>query len=220
MQRVASHARDLQVICIFSERSARDAVWRKKRFRTGATPKIRVIYRSPTELKPDPKNPNRHSTRQLQQLIKSVNSFGFVAPILIDKDLNVVAGHARQAAAKMAGLAQVPTITLDHLSPLQARAYMIADNKLAQAATWDNDLLREQLEISPRLSWISTSTQLASRFREIEFLIGSDDGPDEPEHETEPEILRSFVGTYFPCRGHLEVGTPSGPLRERPRVTR
>jgi DNA modification methylase len=160
----------------------------EKQNRTDAAPKIHVIYRSPAELKPDTKNPNRHSAKQLKQLAKSLKSFGFVVPILVDKELKVVAGHARRAAAEIAGIAQVPTITLDHLSPLQAQAYMIADNKLAQAATWDNDLLKEHLEVLTSVELDFDLAAIGFEPPEIELLIGAGGGAAASVVESEPEV--------------------------------
>lgn len=155
---------------------------------TDAEPKLKVAYRSPTELKPDPMNPNRHSKRQVQQLAKSIDSFGFVAPILVDKNSNVIAGHGRLQAAISLGLPQVPTIMLEHLTALQVKALMIADNKLAEAATWDDALLREQLTIFTSVELDFDLDALGFELPEIEFLVGSGDASNKPERETEPEI--------------------------------
>jgi DNA modification methylase len=97
----------------------------------------------PAALKPDPLNPRRHSTRQIEQIARSIKRFGFNAPALIDRDNRIVAGHGRVLAAQRAGLDEVPVIRLDHLTDAQARAFAIADNRLAEIATWDDQLLGE-----------------------------------------------------------------------------
>ena len=97
-------------------------------------------------LKPDPANARQHSAKQIHQIAKSIETFGFNVPILVDSNLNVIAGHGRLLACKRLGWREVPTIRLDHLTPEQRRAFMIADNRLAEVAKWDDRLLAEQLQ--------------------------------------------------------------------------
>jgi DNA modification methylase len=107
--------------------------------------KVTVLYRSIEELKLDPRNPRAHSDKQVRQIARSIESFGFNCPALIDANLKVIAGHGRVMACKLLGWREVPTISLDHLSEAQARAFMIADNKLSDNSTWDDQLLAEHL---------------------------------------------------------------------------
>ena len=100
-----------------------------------------------SSLQPDPKNPRKHKKRQIDQIVASIRSFGFNVPLLVDANRRVLAGHGRLLAAKQLGLTQVPAISLAHLTPEQARAFMIADNRLAEGADWDEVLLAEHLEI-------------------------------------------------------------------------
>jgi hypothetical protein len=97
-------------------------------------------------LKPNPGNARRHSAKQIRQIAHSIEAFGFNVPILVDADLNIVAGHGRLLACQRLGWREVPTIRLEHLSPEQRRAFMIADNRLAEVATWDDRLLADQLQ--------------------------------------------------------------------------
>src|SRR6516162_10773121 len=106
---------------------------------------LEIIFRSRAELKPDPANPRQHSKKQIKQIAKSIKEFGFNVPVLVDTELKVLAGHGRVLACREAGIDEVPTVCLEHLTPAQARAFMIADNKLAENATWDDRLLAEQL---------------------------------------------------------------------------
>ncbi|GCB06760.1 DNA methyltransferase [Ralstonia sp. SET104] len=105
-----------------------------------------ISYRPPEALRADPLNARLHNPRQLRHLAESIQSFGFNVPILIDADDRVLAGHARLLAARELGLRQVPTVRLEHLSPEQARAFQIADNRLTDLSTWDERLLAEQLQ--------------------------------------------------------------------------
>jgi ParB family chromosome partitioning protein len=96
-------------------------------------------------LVPNSRNPRTHSDEQIAQIAASIREFGFTNPVLIDGDCGVVAGHGRLAAAKELGLEKVPCIDLSHLTEEQKRAYIIADNKLALNAGWNEDLLRMEL---------------------------------------------------------------------------
>ena len=100
----------------------------------------------PTErLRPYDRNARTHSPEQVAQIAASIVEFGFVNPILVDSSAGIVAGHGRLLAARKLGLAEVPVVVLDHLSETQRRAYIIADNKLALNAGWDEALLNAEL---------------------------------------------------------------------------
>ena len=97
------------------------------------------------DLKPYENNARTHSDEQVDQLTKSIRQFGFNNPILVQDDLTVVAGHGRLLAAKKLGLESVPVIKLKHLTPAQVKAYVLADNKLALNAGWDDEILKAEL---------------------------------------------------------------------------
>lgn len=97
------------------------------------------------KLVPYDKNPRTHSPEQVSQIAASIAEFGFLNPILVDTTAGIIAGHGRLQAAKQLGLTQVPVVVLDHLTEAQKRAYVIADNKLALNAGWDDDLLRSEM---------------------------------------------------------------------------
>ena len=105
-----------------------------------------IVYRSISSMVPNPRNPRRHSDKQIRQLARSIEAFRFNVPVLVDSNLNVLAGHARILACKYLGLTEVPTICFDHLTPSQAKAFMIAVNRLAENADWDDRLLGELLK--------------------------------------------------------------------------
>jgi len=98
------------------------------------------------KLIPYARNPRTHSAAQVAQLAASIAEFGFVNPVLVASDAGIMAGHGRLLGAQALKLKQVPVIVLDHLTPAQRRAYLIADNKLAELAGWDTDLLRMELK--------------------------------------------------------------------------
>lgn len=96
-------------------------------------------------LVPYERNARTHSPEQLAQLRASIQEFGFTNPILVDGKDGVIAGHGRLAAAKDMGLTEVPVVVLDHLTPEQRRAYVIADNQLALNAGWDAEILQQEV---------------------------------------------------------------------------
>ncbi|WP_343082372.1 DNA methyltransferase [Ostreiculturibacter nitratireducens] len=101
---------------------------------------------APGDLEPWKTNARTHSKKQLRQIAESIRTFGFTNPVLIDRENRILAGHGRVEAARMLGLATVPCVRLEHMTPEEKRAYVLADNKLALNAGWDEDLLAEELE--------------------------------------------------------------------------
>lgn len=107
---------------------------------------LKIRYQNPTELKLNPKNSRTHSKKQLHKIAQSIEKLGFNNPVLVDTENFIVAGHGRVLAARELGLTEVPTICLSHMSQEQIRAYIIADNKLAEDAGWDNEILKIELD--------------------------------------------------------------------------
>jgi hypothetical protein len=152
---------------------------------------LAIKYKDPRKLKPRLKNPRTHTPRQIKQVAASILEFGFINPVLVDGADGIIAGHARVAAAISIGITDVPTVRVDHLSPTQIRAYVIADNRLAEKAGWDPALLAlelQELSVQPNFDVTVTGFEMA----EIDLLISeaSDNEPDEAD--VIPEINRSF----------------------------
>jgi DNA modification methylase len=141
--------------------------------------RLEIVYRSIGEMKPDPANARRHGKKQIVKLANSIETFGFNVPVLVDAELNVIAGHGRLAACRELGIAEVPTLCLDHLRPAQLRAFMIADNRLTELAEWDDRLLAQQLK-DLSLSGLDFSLEVIGfETAEIDLRIASlDDLPD------------------------------------------
>lgn len=95
---------------------------------------------------PYPRNARTHSKRQIRQIADSIRAFGFTNPVLVDRSGTIVAGHGRVEAAKLLGMKKGPTICLENLNEDQIRAYILADNKLAEKAGWDNAILAIELQ--------------------------------------------------------------------------
>jgi len=144
-------------------------------------------------LKPYSRNSRRHSPAQVAKVARSIQEFGWTNPILIDRDGTIIAGHARLEAAKSLGITDVPTITLDNLSPAQARAYVIADNQLALDAEWDETALASELaaleldDIDLSLTGFSDA--------EISKFLGRDDAAVDAPSKALPEGLFEIVVT-------------------------
>src|SRR2546422_4155099 len=96
-------------------------------------------------LKPNSRNARTHSAKQIGQVAQSIRTFGFVVPILIDEDGKILAGHGRYAAAKSLGIAEVPIVEVRGLSAAKKRALALADNKIADNAGWDREILAVEI---------------------------------------------------------------------------
>ena len=132
---------------------------------------LKITYKDPRHLTPRAKNPRTHSAEQIRQIAASIGQFGFVNPVLIDGSDGIIAGHGRVAAAKLLKMADVPTVRVDHLTQAQLRAYVIADNKIAENAGWDRNLLAVELqELSAELDFDITVTGF--EIGEIDILVG------------------------------------------------
>src|SRR5262249_35553804 len=107
-------------------------------------PKIETV--AVRGVKPKPAKARAHAPTQIQPISPRIPPFGFCNPILIDADNQIIAGHGRFEAAKLLGLQAVPALRLSHLSPSEKRAYLIADNRLAELAGWDRDMLATELQ--------------------------------------------------------------------------
>lgn len=106
---------------------------------------LEIIYKNIDDLIPYVNNTRTHSEEQVNQIASSIKEFGFTNPVLIDEQGGLIAGHGRVMGAKKLGLKEVPTITLNNLTEAQKKAYIIADNKIALNAGWDEDLLQLEL---------------------------------------------------------------------------
>ena len=107
---------------------------------------LTVVNLPISAIRPDLCNPRVHAPRQIRQIANSIEAFGFNVPVLVDRNRRLVAGHGRLEASRLLERTEVPTICLDHLTAEQAKAFLIADNRLTEIATWDERLLAESLK--------------------------------------------------------------------------
>jgi hypothetical protein len=139
-----------------------------------ATSALQVVDRPVESLIPYVNNARTHSPEQVAQIAAAIREFGFTNPILIDPDGGIVAGHGRLLAARQLEMSSVPTITLANLTPLQRRAYVVADNKLALNAGWDVDLLKIELGTLMEADYDATLTGFDAD--EIADMLLDEDG--------------------------------------------
>lgn len=152
-------------------------------------PRLEVSWVDPQSLKFPNRRLRRHSMRKLKKLRRSIDEFGFTLPLLVDEQGVVLAGAARLAVALEGGFDLVPVIRIEHLTEAQKRAYMIADNRLAEEAVWDRQLLREELGVLIDLGFELELTGLDTI--EIDTLLSFDDtDPGEDNIELPDEDVR------------------------------
>jgi DNA modification methylase len=155
-----------------------------RRRESGRAKPLEIIYQQVEELKLDPGNPRVHAKRQIGQIASSIRIFGFNVPALVDRQGNVVCGHGRLLACRELDMTEVPTLCLDHLTSAQARAFMIADNRLTEIATWDDQLLAQQFR-DLSLSGLDFSLEVTGFMTaEIDLRINSLE--DKPAQDADP----------------------------------
>ena len=158
---------------------------------------LKLTYKDPHQLKPRTRNPRTHTAKQIKQIAVSIKEFGFISPVLIDGADGIIAGHGRVEAAKLIGMSDVPTVRVDHLTPAQIRAYVIADNRLAENAGWNRALLTlelQELSVEPNFDVTVTGFETA----EIDLLI-REMGEERPDDADEiPAIDRSVPAVSRP----------------------
>ena len=153
------------------------------------TMNTQIEYEAVQALKPYANNPRTHSKQQIRQIANSIERFGFTNPVLISDDGEIIAGHGRVAAAKLLGMDRVPTVKLSHLSEAERRAYVLADNKLAQNAGWDQEILSIELQALIDLDFDVELTGFSLAETDIILDSASDSDPDSaagPEDEIPP----------------------------------
>jgi DNA modification methylase len=161
--------------------------------------RLEIVYRLLESLKPNPKNPRAHSPKQLKQIANSMSTFGFNVPILIDSDNKIIAGHGRAEASKLRGITEVPTIRLEHLTEAQARAFMIADNRLTENSEWNERLLGKELKELSELDLDFSLELTGFEMGQIDVFIESLDSTIEKDDPAD----------NIPASGKVQVSRPT-----------
>jgi DNA modification methylase len=144
---------------------------------------LNIETRPVADLKPYANNPRTHSKKQIQQIAESIKIFGWTNPILVDDADCIIAGHGRLEAAKLLDLAEVPVIRLSAMSPAQKRAYIIADNKLAENAGWDDEILAIELRGLLEMDLDFSIETIGFETAEIDLLLVHANQNAEPEQD-------------------------------------
>ena len=180
---------------------------------------LAVEMRPIASLKPYARNPRTHSNKQIRQIAESIRVFGFNNPVLIDRNDEIIAGHGRVEAAKLLGLESVHTIRLEHLSETEKRAYILADNKLAEKAGWDPEILAIELQNLIEMETDFSITATGFEIAEIDGLmkiLDEDEAAEteEPSPHLDPEApVVSSLGDLWRLGQHrLLCGDARDPL--------
>jgi DNA modification methylase len=156
--------------------------------------KLEVIYRPINALILDSSNPRLHTRRQVRQIARSIETFGFNVPILVDADLKVIAGHGRVLASRELGTTEVPTISIDHLTQEKIRAYMIADNKLTENGVWSEELLANHFIELSALDLNFSLDVTGFEIGEIDLLIEGQGKSKSIEHDSADDVPNIVSG--------------------------
>lgn len=167
---------------------------------------MQIVMKAISELKPYEKNPRRNENA-VEAVANSIQAFGFKVPVVIDGDGVIVCGHTRFKAAKRLGLAEVPCIVADDLTEEQIKAFRLADNKVGELATWDDELLSLEL---------SELEELEINMEEFGFSFDdADDIETEKERDDLSDSLKDEYSLIIECTDENELETLYEEMMER-----
>lgn len=165
---------------------------------------LKVVYRKVSELIPYARNARTHSDEQIERIANSIKEFGWTNPILIDGENGIIAGHGRILAARKLGIEKVPTIELSGLTEAQKRAYIIADNRLALDAGWDEDILKLEFAELEKEGFELSKTgfsdeEINEMMADLDREVAGVEDVDTPEPPKNPKTKRGeiwILGTH------------------------
>lgn len=166
------------------------------------TLRLKISYRKVDDMKPYAGNARTHTAKQIAQIAASIRQFGFTNPVLIDGTGGIVAGHGRVAAARELHLTEVPVIELAHLSETERRAYVIADNRLAELAGWDRDILAIELQALSEMDLDFDLEITGFETAELDLLL---DGPDGDHADPDDAVTDVATGPAVTSPGDVWV---------------
>ena len=190
--------------------------------------KLSIVYKTIASLTPRANNPRTHSKKQIDQIAASIRHFGFTNPVLIDDAGGLIAGHGRVAAAKLLNMTEAPTVCLADMNEADIRAYVIADNRTAELAGWDRELLGLELQYLNDLDIDFDLTLTGFELPEVDILIdelslnGDTEDPADavPAPSTGPAVTRTgdvwVIGEHrLLCGDSTETASYGALLGER-----
>lgn len=154
---------------------------------TNLLAKLQITYRSISDLSENTKNPRIHSEKQIKKLEKSIEIFGFNVPLVTDKDNVIISGNAVYRAAKNLGLKEVPTVRIEHLTGAKRKAFILAVNKIAEDAGWDNAILKADFEILLDEEFDLSVTGFETGEIDVIMLDPEGEGAEESEEDKLPD---------------------------------
>ncbi|MXO72850.1 hypothetical protein GRI99_14550 [Altererythrobacter buctensis] len=159
-----------------------------------------IIQRAITSLRPYARNARTHSRKQVKQIAASIERFGFTNPVLVSDDGEIIAGHGRVEAARLLRWKTVPTIALSHLSEIERRAYVLADNKLALNAGWDKEILAIELQALVDFEFDVELTGFS--LAEVDFVIDEAGEADPESRDAADDAVAIATGAGSGSRGY------------------
>lgn len=174
---------------------------------------LRVEYLAPRNLMPSAHNARVHPAPQVRALAKSIKMFGFLSPVVVDANNNLLCGHGRIEAAKLLGLETVPVVRADALSEAERRAFMLADNRLSESATWDRDKVAFELQFLVDLDFPEievtgfTLNDIDVRLDEKKEKNGPTNGPDDLLPALDPIAVSRLGDLWVMGQHRLLCGT-------------
>jgi hypothetical protein len=175
---------------------------KKRAAAAGAAASVAAELRPINSLVANPRNARTHNEQQIEQIVASIREFGFTNPVLVDETGTILAGHGRVAAAKRLGIAAVPVVRIENLSDAQKRAYVIADNRLAEKAGWDQDILAIELQYLIEVDFNIELTGFATAEIDIMLDAARSDPDDEVAAPETAEPPVSQVGDLWLMGSH------------------
>lgn len=159
-----------------------------------------IVMKPWSEIRPYERNPRRND-EAVDKVANSIRAFGFQQPIVVDRDMVIIAGHTRWKAAARLKLKEVPVIIADNLTEEQANAYRIADNSAGEVATWDFDLLAEEISLCPSFDFGDFGLNIEAPGTEEEVIVEDIEEVPVPQiPEDKPTV--SKIGSIWKCGEH------------------
>ena len=160
------------------------------------SPRLQIEEIPIAQLKRKKLNARRHPEKQITMLSRSIDNFGFLIPALVDEENHLLSGEARVEAAARLGMTKIPVIRVQHLSDAEKRAYIIADNKLAELGSWDPDILRRELQFFVELDVNFDFSTIGFETAEVDLIL--DSKIDHSEDDSPPQIDRNAPAVSQP----------------------
>src|SRR5262245_42394261 len=145
-------------------------------------------------IRDNPNNAREHNRKQLATLARSIQTFGFITPVVVDETGELLCGHARILAARQLNIRAIPAVRASHLSESQKRAFVLADNRLAELASWNAKSLKRELQFLSELDIDYDFLALGFDTAEIDFIL-ADDGEDDDGANEIPETIEVPTGS-------------------------